>query len=669
MDRLSDDLLALLLDTLAGLHNARRARLVEEGDVSVVDLGRRGPAAAIAPLRSTSRAFARARSLYVSDLGRLLVRRECDVRLWACTATQRQDIDAFDMRDHWRAIGGAAMAPCFLFSHVRLAPDSLCGSDDAAPQSVGTPQYVLRWVACTSEGLANVVPLRGAILSEHRVMPLFGDPDMTTLQQIIYGAFERDVADDVGAPLSDADARTVLVGVLVALVQLHDRNVAHGNLTPYRVAVDATDYSRVALLDLSFSPPRGARIACADRVSQLPSRAAPELQTEPVVMYTEANDVWACAMMVYEMLHGARRFGGDAGSMTPVVHAMLEPRVRHRITARAALELLRAEALPPALAWPCLRLPPSLVDGALVGLLSWLIALSLRDDVHVDHHALHVALAYLRDDAGVASCSRLERAARAIGAAAVASCMEMLDAPSLLDFVSSTVEAVTTTEVRMAALALVARRRCRLLVPFTADDRMAATLRRVGVTMDSCWAPEPSRKVEQLLALDWRGRALRAWLRVVTWSLLVRCESSMCVGAAVALVATILLDAAAPDLQASRAIMRAWVRATVKALETDFSSDAALHLHAVPAHRDLCGTAELPQLIETFCLPQSPRSLRVALATHCSRDRCASLGAYDPGAAFESSDEKCYLAGPGDAVSIGAVTCALLFEWLATKAD
>jgi hypothetical protein len=274
-------------------------------------------------------------------------------------------------------------------------------------------------------------------------------------------------------------------------------------------------------------------------------------------------------------------------------------------------------------------------------------------------------LAYLSDDDALPLDDRGACAARGIGALVLAAHVEHVCAPSAEQVIEASVESVTPDAVRACMRRLIVRRRGALHVPFTADDRMADTLRRLRLTTGLRWAPEPSQSMLVRLNVAWHGRSLRRWLRIVTWLLLARYDSAMCVGAAVALVATILLGAAPPpDVGGDARVHAAWVRAAADAIDADVSDAKSLAMHGAPKHRRVLALAPLEVVCVRFRLPHSLAVVRRALDAHYGTERCVDLGAYCATMTSNEHKERCYHAGVGGAYSISCVTCALLRAWL-----
>jgi hypothetical protein len=263
---------------------------------------------------------------------------------------------------------------------------------------------------------------------------------------------------------------------------------------------------------------------------------------------------------------------------------------------------------------------------------------------------------------------RFACAERVVGALLVAARMEDVKHKSVEDVLAHTTVPVTPERGWSQARRLVVARRGVLHVPYTADDRMAATLRSFGVTHATPWLPEPNEDAARYHSIAWHTRELRGWLRVVTWSLSVRHDSAMCVGAAVSLVAAVLLYGSTAsvhgDVECDAATRCAWIRAAAHAIDNDVGDRNAMHVHDVPSHRTLLALEPIETLLLRFRLPITPANARHVLQKHYPADRCVQLGSFCSTYTTREHTVRCYHAGAGATFSIAGLTCALLRDWL-----
>lgn len=128
--------------------------------------------------------------------------------------------------------------------------------------------------------------------------------------------------------VSFTQAAATLRPILLALAELHDLGLSHGNLKPENIVL--TDPSegapRATLLDAGLGYVR-LREANRDRVNAIavanPKTVAPELLTGHQL--TPAADLYALGVILFELLTGAYPFAGSAPATLAVAHLSQDP--------------------------------------------------------------------------------------------------------------------------------------------------------------------------------------------------------------------------------------------------------------------------------------------------------------------------------------------------------
>ena len=176
------------------------------------------------------------------------------------------------------------------------------------------------------------------------------------------------------APMDPAEVTEILYQAAIALQAAHEAGVVHRDVKPANIVVDADGYAK--LTDFGIARALGeAPMTQTGEVLGTPHYLAPEqAQGQPA---GPLSDVYALAVVGYEMLTGERPFSGDSMVTTALAHVnqpapplpddVPEPL---RTTVMAALAKGPEErpegagAFAEALRLPPGELPPELVHGA-----------------------------------------------------------------------------------------------------------------------------------------------------------------------------------------------------------------------------------------------------------------------------------------------------------------
>eukprot|EP00873_Tetraselmis_striata_P015538 jgi/Tetstr1/435802/TSEL_024691.t1 len=117
------------------------------------------------------------------------------------------------------------------------------------------------------------------------------------------------------APLSESDAKRAMFNVFSALAALHKHSVAHLDVKPGNVMLEARgDFSTARLADLGLSQDLRERNTFRTPAGT-PSYFAPELvhvfvKMDGACSYGKAVDLWAAGVVLYELLAGTKPFDG-----------------------------------------------------------------------------------------------------------------------------------------------------------------------------------------------------------------------------------------------------------------------------------------------------------------------------------------------------------------------
>jgi hypothetical protein len=155
------------------------------------------------------------------------------------------------------------------------------------------------------------------VADEHcvRVRDVVDEPDVAAIvTDFVDGASLRAVLDRHGR-LSGPQSLDVLSGALHGLIAVHRAGLLHGDLKPDNVLVDRRGVSRLIDFGLAAAP---ATIAKDGRLTGSPSYLSPEqIRGEPADV---RSDVYACAVMLFELLCGVRPYAGPSVDAVLVAH-------------------------------------------------------------------------------------------------------------------------------------------------------------------------------------------------------------------------------------------------------------------------------------------------------------------------------------------------------------
>jgi hypothetical protein len=152
-------------------------------------------------------------------------------------------------------------------------------------------------------------------------------------------------------PLPAPWALALAMQLLEALAAAHARALAHGNLKPNSLVLAAPSGPGAALriLNLGLSRPIAVSSASPPRVVGVLDYAAPEALRHPAAPPTPRGDVFACGVVLYEMLTGQL----PLAPLTPqdrTIDAKLADRVAYFRSGRAVpLPAMTVDGFPPAL--------------------------------------------------------------------------------------------------------------------------------------------------------------------------------------------------------------------------------------------------------------------------------------------------------------------------------
>jgi Protein kinase domain len=146
------------------------------------------------------------------------------------------------------------------------------------------------------------------VADEHcvRVRDVVIEPGVAAIvTDLVEGASLRAVLDRYGR-LTGPQAVDVLRGALRGLVAVHRAGLLHGDIKPDNILVDRHGVSRLIDFGLAAAPPAlGVRSA---GLTGSPGYLSPEqIRREPADV---RSDVYACAVMLFELLAGRRPYGG-----------------------------------------------------------------------------------------------------------------------------------------------------------------------------------------------------------------------------------------------------------------------------------------------------------------------------------------------------------------------
>ena len=141
-----------------------------------------------------------------------------------------------------------------------------------------------------------------------RVLDVVDEPARAAIvTEFVNGASLRAVLDRVGR-LTGPQALVVLRGALRGLVAVHAAGLIHGDLKPDNILVDQQGVSK--LIDFGLAAPPQAATEVPDSVIGSPSYLSPEqIRGVPA---DARSDIYACAVMLYELLCGQRPFTADS---------------------------------------------------------------------------------------------------------------------------------------------------------------------------------------------------------------------------------------------------------------------------------------------------------------------------------------------------------------------
>lgn len=119
------------------------------------------------------------------------------------------------------------------------------------------------------------------------------------------------------APLPAEEVTEILYQAAIALQAAHDAGVVHRDVKPANIVVDDEGYARLTDFGISRAL-SGASLTQTGEVLGTPHYLAPEqAQGKPA---GPASDVYALAVVGYEMLTGTRPFAGDSMITTALAH-------------------------------------------------------------------------------------------------------------------------------------------------------------------------------------------------------------------------------------------------------------------------------------------------------------------------------------------------------------
>jgi serine/threonine-protein kinase len=119
------------------------------------------------------------------------------------------------------------------------------------------------------------------------------------------------------APLDPAEVTEILYQGALALQAAHDAGVVHRDVKPANIVVDDEGYARLTDFGISRAL-AGAQLTQTGEVLGTPHYLAPEqAQGQPA---GPASDVYALAVVGYEMITGERPFAGDSMVTTALAH-------------------------------------------------------------------------------------------------------------------------------------------------------------------------------------------------------------------------------------------------------------------------------------------------------------------------------------------------------------
>ena len=119
------------------------------------------------------------------------------------------------------------------------------------------------------------------------------------------------------APLPAEEVTEILYQAAIALQAAHDAGVVHRDVKPANIVVDDDGYARLTDFGISRAL-SGASLTQTGEVLGTPHYLAPEqAQGKPA---GPASDVYALAVVGYEMLTGTRPFAGDSMVTTALAH-------------------------------------------------------------------------------------------------------------------------------------------------------------------------------------------------------------------------------------------------------------------------------------------------------------------------------------------------------------
>jgi NIMA (never in mitosis gene a)-related kinase len=113
-----------------------------------------------------------------------------------------------------------------------------------------------------------------------------------------------------GPPLAEAEVWRTFLHILLGVAYLHSRRTLHRDLKTANVFLTGgSGAGSVKLGDLGVARVLGSETAFARTCVGTPYYLSPELcQNQP---YNEKSDMWACGIILYELLTGAVPFGGN----------------------------------------------------------------------------------------------------------------------------------------------------------------------------------------------------------------------------------------------------------------------------------------------------------------------------------------------------------------------